>query len=328
MGNFVVSLPAINALKNYFTKKNFYLAVDSAYREIAETIDGLDNLILYPRKQIRNSALIERTGLFLKFVRQLRSISPDLIVDLEGRQVSSTLAFLAGASMRVGSATAHKPYFYNLKVDLSGGEKHRIYRYIEIAHAVGAECENKYQHLRAGYSQRASLEYKFIDQGAAKDRPVVCIHPGARIAFKEWSSKGFIEISDWLISKGFQVVFVGGNSDLDKIKEIAPLLKGPSYNLAGKLSLGELIALFEISSLYIGNDSGPMHVASAVGTLPVIGLFFKKSIILKGDAGCQKCKERHCEHDLECIKKLSPGEVKAAVEKLIYDKENIHEQEA
>ncbi len=328
MGDLVLSLSAINALKEFFKEKCFYVVVDSTYTEIIETTDGIENLILYPRKQLNGNSFIKRLTILFDFLRQLRNTSPDIAIDLQGGIASSTMTFLSGAPLRVGRSTAKRPYFYNLKVNLSRGS-HKLHSYADIVSAVGVQSEIGVPRIKASESKTAVLRNVLLKERINIEKPIVCIHPGAGKIFREWTSEGFAEISDWLSSKGFQVVFVGGNGDLDKTNEITPLLKHPSFNLGGRLSLGELIALFAISSLYIGNDSGPLHIASAVGTLPVIGLFFrpgadktwsplsKNSIILKGDAGCQKCKGNDCQYDFKCIRTISPDDVKIVIERLI-----------
>jgi heptosyltransferase-3 len=328
LGNLVVSAPAINTLKSFFSKKQCYLAVDDAYSEIAEAIYGTGNLILYPRKQIQASPPIKRAVLFLKFVSRLRKLSPDLVVDLEGRHVSSTITFLTGAMVRAGSSTAVRAWCYNLKIPPSGGDDHRVYRYLGIASAVGAHCEDPYAGLKATDSKLGSLKDKLKGKGISADKPLICIHPGAGRKFRQWTSEGFSDLADWLSSEGFQVVFVGGKRDLAKINDIIDRLKYPAFNMGGILSLGELIALLQISRLFIGNDSGPLHIASAVGTIPVVGLFFRptadktwypftrESIVLRGDAGCRECTGNSCT-SLECTKKLSAAEVRHAVEKIL-----------
>jgi len=328
LGNLVVSAPAINALKSFFSKKHCYLAVDDAYREIAEAVYGTDNLILYPRKQIQNSPLVKRAAHFLKFVGRLRKLSPDLVIDLEGRHVSSMIAFLTGAPVRAGSSTAVRAWCYNRKIPLPRKHDHRVYRYLGIASAIGAHCEDPYAGLRASDSKLEAAKTKLKEKGISTDRPIICIHPGARRKFRQWTSEGFAEISDWLVSEGFQVVFVGGKGDLQKINEIMNHMKHHAFNLGGMLSLGEVIALFTISRLFIGNDTGPLHLASAIGTLPVVGLFFRpgsdktwypftrESLVLRGDAGCEECDGNNCA-SLECTKNLSAAEVRNAVEKIL-----------
>jgi ADP-heptose:LPS heptosyltransferase len=334
LGNLVVSASAINALKNFFSKKQLYLAVDEPYREIAEAIFGPGNLILYPRNKIQNSTGIRRAVLFLGFVRQLRKLSPDLIIDLEGRHVSSTIAFLTGAPVRAGSSAAVRAWCYNLKIDISRKHDHRVYKYLDIASAIGAPCEDPYAGLTASESSLESVRNKLKVKGVSADKPMICIHPGAGRKFRQWNSEGFIDIADWLSSKGFQVVFVGGKGDLKKIDEIMTRLKHRAYNMGDMLSLGELIALFKISRMFIGNDTGPLHIASAVGTLPVVGLFFRpgadktwypftrESAVLKGEAGCAECVGNSCTA-LECTKNLSAKDVRGAVEKILHRSEGV-----
>lgn len=329
MGNFIVSLPSIKVLRDFYNEDNYYLVVDESYREIAGTIEGLDELILYPRRKLKESSWLKRVVSFIRFIRRLKALSPDIIIDLEGRQVASLITFLTGAPLRVGYSTAKKAYFYNKKVFLPGEEKHRVYRYMEAAAALGADCGEIFLDLKAPNAKRESLRNKLENLRIDLNKPLICIHPGAGRIFRQWSSKGFAEVADWLSVKDFTVVFTGAGSDLLKVNEVISLMRCESYNLAGRLSLGELAALFELSALYIGNDTGPLHLASSVRGLPVVGIFFRpgadrtwypftaKSIVVKGDTGCLKCKGKDCQLNMECIQKLSPEEVKSAVERIL-----------
>ena len=328
MGNLVVSLPAINALKEYFKGNTFYLLVDKAYEEIVESLEP-NNIILYPRKQLDGSPLIKRLATLYKFFCKLRGSTPDLAIDLEGRSTSSIITYLSGASLRIGKSTAKRPYFYNLKVTPLR-EKHKVHSYREIASAVGVRNEIGIYRIRSSESKRTALKSILLKEGITIEKPIICIHPGAGKIYKQWTVEGFGEISEWLAAEGFQVVFVGGTGDLEGINNIMTLLKHHSYNLGGKLSLGELMALFEISSLYIGNDSGPMHLAGAVG-IPVIALFgpadegrwgplSEKSIALRGEEPCEKCTGRDCQYEFKCIKTLSAKDVKVAIRSLFNTK--------
>ncbi len=328
MGDLVLSLSSINALKELFKEKKFFIVVDSTYSEIIEAVDGLNNVLFYPRKLLNGKTFIKKLAIQFDFMRQLRSTSPDITIDLHGGIASSTMTFLSGAALRVGRTTAKRAFLYNMKVAPLKG-KHKIHSYFGIASAVGCQSKTGIYRLAATERTRTALKNILLKEEIAVEKPIICIHPVAGRMFKEWIPEGFAEIADSLASKGFQVVFIGSSGDAEKIHEIKNISKHKTYNVAGKISHGELIALFEISSLYIGNDSGPMHLASAVGTLPIIGLFFRpgsdkswyplseKSIILKGEADCQKCKRNDCQYDFKCTKALSPDDVKAAVQRLI-----------
>jgi ADP-heptose:LPS heptosyltransferase len=326
MGNLVVSLPAIVALKEFFGEKSFFLAIDEAYGDIAESLISRENVLLYPRKQIGGKNFFRIGAVFSEFVRQMRKISPDIAIDLQGGYASSVLTYLSGAPLRVARFTAKRPYLYNRRIRLVKGRQ-RVYYYTDIAYAAGAGDIDIYYRLGAVDAKKASLAGKLSDEGIRSDMPVACIHPGAGKVFKQWNSEGFADVSDWLFSKGFQVVLVGGKSDLKKIGEIISLTKHGVHNLGVKLSLGELVALFERSSLFIGNDSGPMHLAASAG-IPVVALFgsarenrwrplSERAIVLRGEEKCQICASEKCQFDFKCIKTLSSEAVKTAITTLL-----------
>ena len=333
MGDLLLSLSAINALKEYFKGKRFYLVIDSAYTEIVETLEGLENVILYPRKLLNGNPFIKRLPILMNFFRQLRSTFPDIAIDLQGGVASSTMTFLSGAPLRVGRSTAKRSFFYNRKVDLLRG-RHKLYDYMGIVSAVGVQSKIEVYPVRASGSKRSALESILLKEGVSIEKPIICIHVGAGVIYKQWIEEGFADISDWLISEGFQVIFIGSKGDLGNINKIKFLLKHRSFNLGGKLSIGELTALFENSSLFIGNDSGPMHLADATG-IPIVALFgparearwgpfSKNSIVLRGNEPCQKCKGKDCDYDFKCIRTISPDDVKRAIKGLINSKEVMH----
>jgi lipopolysaccharide heptosyltransferase II len=330
MGDLVLSLSAINALKEHFKEKRFYLVIDSGYTEIVETIKGLENVILYPRRLLNRNPFIKRIAILLNFLRQLRNMSPDIAIDLQGGVASSTMTFLTGAPLRIGRSTAKRPYLYNVKVDIKHG-RHKFYTFTDIAYAAGVKGIIDAYSLSSSVEKRGVLKNILMNEKISLEKPVICIHPGAGVMYKQWTDEGFAEVSDWIVSKGYQAVFVGTRKESAKIEHITSIMKNHAYNLAGKLSLGELIALIEIASLYLGNDSGPMHLAASVGT-PVVALFgpasenrwdpfSKEAIVLRGAQRCEKCTGKECEYDFKCIRMISADDVKAAAEKLVQSKQ-------
>jgi ADP-heptose:LPS heptosyltransferase len=325
MGDLILSLPSIDLLNKFF-KQNIHLVVDSEYKEIAETIEGLNDVLYYPRKQLKESSLMKRVYYFLRFLRQMRGTVPDVTIDLEGRNVSSTLTFLSGASLRASRDSAARPFLYNHLITIPKG-KHKIYTYRELAASLGIHINNHVFSPHISAEKKNNVINKLLSKGVTIDRPIVCIHPGAGKIYKQWTVEGFVEISDWLSTQGNQVIVIGGINDIPCVDEIVSLSKEPLHDLSGQLSLGELMALFKLSTLYIGNDSGPMHLAGMIG-VPVIALFgparekrwgpvSKKSIILRGDSRCETCTGKDCEYDFKCIRTIPPDDVKNAVESLI-----------
>jgi len=325
IGNLVVSLPAIDALIKHFQEKEFYLIIDNAYREIIESIISEEHVKFYPRKQFNTGSYLRRALSYIEFMRNIRRMQPDIAIDLQGGHTSSLITLFSGASSRVAGSFTNRPYAYNVKVNLSEG-KHKVYSYIEIAAAVGAPVNEKAYRLQSSKARRLSLENKLKNIGLISERPMVTVHPGGGRLQKLWTVSGFAIIANWLAAREYQVVFVGGPGELDRTSEIISLLNHQTYNLVEILSLGELMALFEMSSLFLGNDSGPMHLAAAMGT-PVVAMYgyadetrwgprCEKSIVLRGQERCQDCSKKEC-RDPICINTLSSDDVKNAIKTLL-----------
>jgi len=325
IGNLVVSPPAIDALIKHFQEKEFYLIIDNAYREIIESIISEEHVKFYPRKQFNTGSYLRRALSYIEFMRNIRRMQPDIAIDLQGGHTSSLITLFSGASSRVAGSFTNRPYAYNVKVNLSEG-KHKVYSYIEIAAAVGAPVNEKAYRLQSSKARRLSLENKLKNIGLISERPMVTVHPGAGRLQKLWTVSGFAIIANWLAAREYQVVFVGGPGELDRTSEIISLLNHQTYNLVEILSLGELMALFEMSSLFLGNDSGPMHLAAAMGT-PVVAMYgyadetrwgprCEKSIVLRGQERCQDCSKKEC-RDPICINTLSSDDVKNAIKTLL-----------
>ena len=106
-----------------------------------------------------------------------------------------------------------------------------------------------------------------------KQCPLVAIHPGSPIPLKRWLPERYAKLADWLIArKGTQVLFVGVKDEIPIVTEIQRRMKGISINIAGETTLTQLASILHTCNMFIGNDSGPMHLAAAVGT-PTIGLY-------------------------------------------------------
>ena len=325
LGNLIVSLPAIDALIKHFRRKAFYLIIDNAYREIIESLISKENIKFYPRNQSNTGSYPRRALSHIEFMRNIRKIHPDIVIDLQGGHTSSLITLFSGASTRVAKSTANRAYAYNVRVDLAKG-KHKVHSYIEIAAAVGAPvCESVFR-LQATRARRVSLENKLRNIGLVSGSRLVTVHPGFGKLQKLWTVSGFAAMADWLAARDYQVIFVGGPGELARTSEITSLLSHQTYNLVGSLSLGELMALFEMSSLFLGNDGGPMHLAAAMGT-PIVALFgfadesrwgprCEKAIVLRGQERCQDCSRKDCQ-DPVCINTLSPEAIKRAIDTLI-----------
>ena len=325
IGNLMVSLPALVALHDYYQDVPHYFIIDSAFKEIIETLIDPQFTLFYPRRAIKQGNLFSRGWAYLKFMRQVQQLRSDITIDLEGGSTSATLTKISGAGIRLSKFHAGRPAVYTHKAELPLG-KHKVYDYTAIASAAGATIDEGMFRFLPEENKKKKVDRLLLDAGIDFNKPLVSIHPGAGRLQKLWNISGFIEVVDWLTDQGCQVVFVGGPAEVERSNEVMAKLARPALSFAGKLSLGELFPLLERSTVFLGNDSGPMHMAAAMGT-PIVAMFSyaddrewgprsERFIVLRGQEVCVPCIKKKCV-DPRCINTLPAGAVKDALGSLL-----------
>lgn len=329
LGNLLVSIPAIRALQELFPNSRHYLVVDAPYRTIAETVVPPDQVIVYPRKALIDARVDQKLLLFVQFLRSIRNAKPEWVVDLKSGRISGIMTILSGASTRIGSEVAKFPAMYTWKTPVSG-QRHQLYAYFDvvsdIANKFGKTVSPRIAPLAISARSTTAAQQFWSGKGL-NEKPVVCIHPGAGKDYKIWSSAGFAQVADWLVSNGYQTVLLGTAREREKVAEIRSLMKLQALDLSEQLSLQDLVELFQRAKLFIGNDSGPMHLAAISGT-PVLALYgptdvtvwgplSEKAYILRGKNRCPDCAKGFCVHNLECMKLLRPEKVIAELQSIL-----------
>jgi lipopolysaccharide heptosyltransferase II len=168
--------------------------------------------------------------------------------------------------------------------------------------------------------------------GIEPTRPWVVVHPGATAASRRYPWESFARACESLTTqRGWQVVFSGDAQEVDLVRQIQGRMSSPSHSLAGKLRLGELAALIASAPLLISNNTGPVHIAAAVGT-PVVDLYaltnpqhtpwMAPSRVLSQDVPCKFCYKSVCpEGHGNCLRLVRPEEVVRAALELVAETE-------
>ncbi|MCS7064837.1 MAG: glycosyltransferase family 9 protein, partial [Fimbriimonadales bacterium] len=196
----------------------------------------------------------------------------DLAVILDNSDEKTLHTFLAGIPRRVGGV---KRYFGRLLTDPVpvDPDAHRIN---DLNRAVVARlgCDVSDWRLELFPDPKASesLPAKLKQAGWQGERPLVGINPGASAPSKRWFPERFAQVADALLESGVQVVLLGAKSDMPEAQAVLQAMARSPLNLAGQLSLDELIVCLGTLDALVSGDTGPSHLAAAMGT-PVIGLF-------------------------------------------------------
>ena len=329
LGDIVHALPTVAALRRRLPSAKLTWLVK---REWAEVLDGnpdLDEVLAVDLSMKGWPAAI----------RAVRARRFDVVVDLQGLLRSAMLGWMSGAPVRIGFANGREgsPWFYTDRVSVPAVSMHAVDRYLLIARALGAEPE-KPGPSAFPLPHDAGAEVKVDALLAAADvqmgTVLVALNPSARWPTKRWPAESFAAVGDRLQQQvGVRVVVVGGAEDRPIWEAVMRAMRTAPIDLAGKTTMKELIALLRRLQLFITNDSGPMHLAAAVGT-PVIALFGPTDptrtgpygaghAILRSGIPCSPCFSRRCTNavTMECMTTIHPQQMIESATKLLKGEE-------
>jgi len=315
LGDIVHAMPTCAAIRRAYPKARLTWLVKREWAALVERIDGVDRI--WPVESTLKG--------WLSQVSLLRAERFDLVVDLQGLFRSAAIGWFAGSSLHVGFENGREgsPWFYSRRVPVPQLEMHAVDRYLLVAKAVGA-VESGAPEFRFRIPQ---TDYDEIDRllsrsGVTPGTSWVAMNVSARWPTKRWPATSFAEVADRLQQEGCgPVVMIGGPDERADVAVVNGMMKTPAVDLAGDTTVGLLPALLSRASMLITNDSGPMHIAAAVGT-PVVALFGPTSAartgpygvghyVLTGNVPCRPCFSRTCHNalPLECLRTVLPEQV-------------------
>jgi heptosyltransferase III len=326
LGNLVLALPAIRALRALFHERRGRLLVDSRLGEVTGLVWPRHELLHYPNERIRRSPWFRKAGLFVRLVRAVRSVAPDLVIDLKGGNTTAILAWASGARWRLGRAGMKMDWWLTHQVQASI-HRHVLESYLAIPRALGA-ATSELKPIVLPPPPMGLLSGLVVEAGVKPSAPVVCIHPGAGKDYKLWPASHFAAVVDWLGERGLQSVLIGTAKDRRRIDEICSQARRPVVDLGERLTVDSLMGLLQTSKLFIGSDSGPMHLAALAGT-PIVAIFgpsddriwhpvSPRAIWLRGPERCDGCpRQAKCTERFKCLTSLQPAMVIEAAQKLV-----------
>lgn len=245
----------------------------------------------------------------------------DLIVDLRGNWETIRYALFNPPKYRLDRGIVR------LRNKLFNGHPHEVMTNLQIIKPLLKNIPEK--PLLKLYSSEEQLNEakQYIKDNQLASFAV--IHCGTRRSLKKWNLNGFAAIATFLKSeKGLDIVFAGDQTDVQDIQLIQKKMDVKTYSIAGCFSLAEYAALVSMASIFIGNDSGPLHIA-AIANIPVVGLFGpcppvtfypygEKSRYVHHVLDCNPCDQIHCVRpDNPCIDLVTVEEVKEKIKELI-----------
>lgn len=262
LGDIVLTTPAIRAVRANLPNAHIAMLVAKQSADALRENPNLDEIITFDR-----FAKDKDTGEMWRIVRLLRERKFTLAIDLQRKFRTEMLMYLSGAPERVG-----KGWLCTTRV-LEQGNKHVTAHYFDLLHAVGIPAEDPKLELFLAESERRDAVQRLKTAGVVDTRLKVGLFPGAGWKLREWMPERFAAIGDRLVQHfDADVLIFGGQKESELVHTVANLMQRRVIPFAGNLQIRQLAACIEQCNLFVTNDTGPMHIATAVGT-PTISLF-------------------------------------------------------
>jgi ADP-heptose:LPS heptosyltransferase len=301
LGDLLCTVPALRALRRRLPRARIAIVTFAEMGGVVERMRPyVDELIPFPGvRGIPERPPVEAA--FPGFLAQTRARKLDVALQMYGANAAADAVTAALGARRIGGFLAHGDPA--ITIPYPAGE-HEVRRHLLLMRHLGADDGDEALAFPVSRADRLAAP--------AMAPPYALIHPGATSPSRRWPLERFAAVGDALSARGLGVGIVGTNGEHRLAHRLAARMGAPSRVLAGRTSLGALAALLERAALFVGNDSGPAHVAAAVGT-PSVTVFLsgdpvrwahdaRLHRVARADVGCNPCPHLTCPIDHRCAR--------------------------
>ncbi len=328
LGDTILSTPAIASLRNKFPQSHIAFMCRPYTKDVVEGNPYLDEVIIYDKygkhKDLKGT---------IEFVRMLKEKKFDWAIILHPTTRAHLVTFLAGIPVRIGW-DKKLSFLLTKKIPHAKqeGKKHEMQYTLDILRQINIPITIEELYFPVDYKSQQKIDEMLKSHGIQKREKFVVIHPSASCPSKRWPDKYFSQLTNMIKDKlGLNVIVVAAPTESKHGQKI--IEENDVVDLRGKLSIAQIGALLSQASLFISNDSGPVHIAAALKT-PVISIFGRKnpglaplrwrplgenSYFFHKEVGCQKCLAHDCDKGFLCLKEIKPEEVFELAKKILYN---------
>jgi lipopolysaccharide heptosyltransferase II len=329
VGDAVMTVPALRELRRLLPRAHVTLATRPWAQGIFDGADFIDDLLVIDEdgKPIRK---------FIRQVRRWRERRFDLAVLLPNAMAPALVATVARVPLRIGYATQGRGEFLTHALDVPAwrGKRHEVFYYLNIIAELERALAGATQGdplfdlgrdprfaLAVPEERRSRARALLERRGVDPSRTLVALCPGSTNSrAKRWHAERFAALADRLVEEaGATVLLVGAREELDVTREVVAAMRHEPVVLTGETTLAETTALLSLVSLLVTNDTGPAHIASALGrpTLVIFGPtnplttrpFAPSAEIVRRPPDCAPCMLRDCPIDHRCMTAITVDEV-------------------
>ena len=316
LGDVIQAIPVLRLLRLHFHDAEIHWWIDAALAPLLEEDPDLTGIVRFERRRWRHWRHWPEV---LDSVRWMREQEFDLVIDLQCLLRSATFAWLANGKSLIGLDEVREGArgFYDVAIPRKSFNTHAVDWYLSVLPALGVPVHNHFQWL----PERPKLAAMIRSKWKLDSSRWIAIQPGARWTNKRWPAEHFAALVK-LLAKKFpdtRFAILGSADDQPMGKMIHDSEPARCLNLCGEISYFELVEWLRLSDLMITNDTGPMHVAAALGK-PIVALFGPTEPRRTGPYGqvenavhvdhlpCVPCMKSRCtwKNPIECLTAISP----------------------
>jgi lipopolysaccharide heptosyltransferase II len=336
LGDVIQALPVLRLLRLHFRDAEIFWWVDSALAPLLEGDPDLTGIVRFER---RRWAAPRHWPEMLHSIRWMREQHFDLVIDLQCLARSGAFAWLANGKFLIGLDEVREGArgFYDIAIRRASFHTHAVDWYLSVLPKLGVPVHKNFQWLPERPAVVAEVKHKWTVVGVQasacppndtlkrelQQTQLIALQPGARWPNKRWPVEHFAELVR-LLAKNFSTArfaILGDAGDKPLGEIISHVLPERCLNLCGETSLQEMIEWLRLCDLMVTNDTGPMHVAAALGK-PLITLFGpteprrtgpygQLKNVLRIDLPCSPCFKSRCawKNPNECLTAISAATV-------------------
>jgi lipopolysaccharide heptosyltransferase II len=333
LGDVLMCTPAIRAVKQSVPGSAVTLLSSKSGNAAVPYIPEIDSVIDYAAPWMKSSAP-HGANIDIDFIQSLRAYAFDAAIIFTSYSQSALpaaqMCYLAGIPLRLAHCRENPYQLLTDWVPEKEPEKilrHEVRRQLDLVQTVGYQTSEEKLSFSVRESDVNWMQDRLHTFGINEKRPWILMHPGATAASRRYPvshwKKVLCELADKL---GYAVVLTGDASEVAMIEEIRAAGNSMAHSLAGELDLGKLGAAISLASIVISNNTGPAHMASAIGT-PLVDLYALtnpqhtpwqvKNRVLFHDVPCRFCYKSICpQQHHDCLTKVEPAQVVEAAQSL------------
>ena len=275
LGDVVVSLPALSALRTRFPEARITVAVGASAAAIVDLSGYADATLVVDRVALRDGPKVNSLWRIGRLVQEVRRAKFDFVIDLHSLSETNILGFLSGAPRRLYSRrpTRSLDFLSNFRpqppIEDNNPFKHAVDRYLDVLIPLGIKDAPRTPQLKTRVQDDKTVD-RMLNSQKADRIPLIGIFPGAGHPSRRWPLDYFSELADRFVRNDeVRIVLFAGPEEREILKELRGKFP-PSTVIFDKLSIPQLASALARLSLLVSNDTGPMHIAAAVGTPVVI----------------------------------------------------------